>query len=117
MNGGVLNESIEKRLSPDDWRLKEILKFRHRVDEAEHHRVIHDIEAIRDELAKKKIPTEEDRIIYLYQNGMGCQKIARILNVSKNDVYPVVNAYRKNNQRVERSTQSYTDVLAFIKAK
>lgn len=78
---GTSNEKIDDVLSPDDWRMKEIIKFRKRINSSEITRKERAIAQIRAELKKLNITDDEAKIKKLYEVGLGNNRIKAITGV------------------------------------
>ena len=114
---GDLREKVENILPPDDWRLQEILKFRKRIVLAEKSREQHDITAIRQELAKRKLTDKQYQTEFLYQHGLSAGKITAIIDIARSTADKIILEYRNNHYDENRKILKMTDALALMRAE
>ena len=114
---GGMNDKIDRLLSPNDWRLQEILKFRKRIALAEKSREQHDIKAIRQELAKRNLTDKQYQTEFLYQHGLSAGKITKIIDIPKSTADQIILNYRNNHYGENRKVLKITDALALMRAE
>lgn len=114
---GDLREKVENILPPDDWRLQEILKFRKRIVLAEKSREQHDITAIRQELAKRKLTDKQYQTEFLYQHGLSAGKITAIIDIARSTADKIILEYRASHYGDKRKVMGITDALALMRAE
>lgn len=114
---GGMNDKIDHLLSPNDWRLQEILKFRKRIALAEKSREQHDITAIRKELAIRKLTDKQYQTEFLYQHGLSAGKITKIIDIPKSTADQIILNYRNNHYGENRKVLKITDALALMRAE
>ena len=114
---GGMNDKIDRLLSPNDWRLKEILKFRKRIVLAEKSREQHDITAIRQELARRKLTDKQYQTEFLYQHGLSAGKITAIIDIARSNADKIILEYRNNHYGENRKILKMTDALALMRAE
>ena len=104
-------------MPPGDWRLQEILKFRKRIVLAEKSREQHDITAIRQELARRKLTDKQYQTEFLYQHGLSAGKITAIIDIARSTVDKIILEYRNNHYGENRKILKMTDALALMRAE
>ena len=114
---GDLREKVENILPPDDWRLQEILKFRKRIVLAEKSREQHDITAIRQELAKRKLTDKQYQTEFLYEHGLSAGKITAIIDIARSTADQIIHDYRDRHYGGKRKVMGITDALALMRAE
>lgn len=114
---GGMNDKIDRLLSPNDWRLQEILKFRKRIALAEKSREQHDITAIRKELARRKLTDKQYQTEFLYQHGLSAGKITTIIDIAKSTADKIILEYRASHFGDKRKVMGITDALALMRAE
>lgn len=114
---GDLREKVENILPPGDWRLQEILKFRKRIVLAEKSREQHDITAIRQELARRKLTDKQYQVEFLYQHGLSAGKITAIIDIARSTADKIIRDYRDRHYGDKRKVMGITDALALMRAK
>lgn len=114
---GGMNDKIDRLLSPNDWHLKEILKFRKRIVLAEKSREQHDITAIRQELAKRKLTDKQYQTEFLYQHGLSAGKITAIIDIARSTADKIILEYRASHYGDKRKVMGITDALALMRAE
>ena len=114
---GGLREKVENILPPGDWRLQEILKFRKRIALAEKSREQHDITAIRQELAKRKLTDKQYQTEFLYQHGLSAGKITAIIDIARSTADQIIHDYRDRHYGDKRKVMGITDALALMRAE
>lgn len=116
-NWGALREKIDNVLPPDDWRMKEIIKFRKQIASAEKLREQHDIKAIRQELAKRNLTDKQYQTEFLYQHGLSAGKITKIIDIPKSTANKIILEYRASHYGDKRKVMGITDALALMRAE
>ena len=116
-NWGALREKIDNVLPPDDWRMKEIIKFRKQIASAEKLREQHDIKAIRQELAKRNLTDKQYQTEFLYHHGLSAGKITKIIDIPKSTADQIILNYRNNHYGENRKVLKITDALALMRAE
>ena len=114
---GGMNDKIDRLLSPNDWRLQEILKFRKRIALAEKSREQHDITAIRKELAIRKLTDKQYQTEFLYQHGLSAEKITTIVDIARSTADKIILDYRASHYGDKRKVMGITDALALMRAE
>lgn len=114
---GGMNDKIDRLLSPNDWRLQEILKFRKRIALAEKSREQHDITAIRKELARRKLTDKQYQTEFLYQHGLSAGKITAIIDIDRSTADKIILEYRNNHYGENRKILKMTDALVLMRAE
>lgn len=114
---GDLREKVENILPPGDWRLQEILKFRKRIVLAEKSREQHDITAIRQELAKRKLTDKQYQTEFLYQHGLSAGKITAIIDIARSTADQIIHDYRDRHYGDKRKVMGITDALVLMRAE
>lgn len=114
---GSTNDRIDRLLSPNDWRLQDIIKFRKRIALAEKLREQHDIAAIRQELAKRKLTDKQYQTEFLYQHGLSAGKITRIIDIARSTADKIILDYRNNHHDEKRKILTMTDALTLMRAE
>lgn len=114
---GGMNDKIDHLLSPNDWRLQEILKFRKRIALAEKSREQHDITAIRKELAIRKLTDKQYQTEFLYQHGLSAGKITTIVDIARSTADKIILDYRNNHYGENRKVLKIIDTLALMRAE
>nr|PMC28331.1 hypothetical protein CJ225_01145 [Gardnerella vaginalis] len=114
---GGMNDKIDRLLSPNDWRLQEILKFRKRIVLAEKSREQHDITAIRKELARRKLADKQYQTEFLYQHGLSAGKITTIIDIARSTADKIILEYRASHYGDKRKVMGITDALALMRAE
>lgn len=114
---GGMDDKIDLILSPDDWRLQEIVKFRKRVALAEKSREQHDITAIRKELARRKLTDKQYQTEFLYQHGLSAAKITTIIDIARSTANKIILEYRASHYCDKRKVTGITDALALMRAE
>lgn len=114
---GDMDDKIDHLLSPNDWRLQEIIKFRKRIALAEKSREQHDIVAIRKELARRKLTDKQCQTEFLYQHGLSAGKITKIIDIPKSTADQIILNYRNNHYGENRKVLKITDALALMRAE
>ena len=114
---GGMDDKIDLILSPDDWRLQEIVKFRKRVALAEKSREQREIADIQKELAKRKLTDKQYQTEFLYQHGLSANKITTIIDVTKSVADQIIRDYRDRHYGDKRKVMGITDALALMRAK
>lgn len=114
---GGMNDKIDRLLPPNDWRLQEIIKFRKRIVLAEKSREQHDITAILQELAKRKLTDKQYQIEFLYQHGLSAGKITAIIDIARSTADQIIHDYRDRHYGDKRKVMGITDALALMRAE
>lgn len=114
---GGMNDKIDRLLSPNDWRLQEIIKFRKRIVLAEKSGEQHDITAIRKELAKRKLTDKQYQTEFLYQHGLSAGKITTIIDIARSTADKIIHDYRDRHYGDKRKVMGITDALALMRAE
>ncbi|WP_347981370.1 hypothetical protein [Limosilactobacillus portuensis] len=114
---GDANDKIDCLLSPNDWRLQEILKFRKRIVLVEKSREQHDITAIRKELARRKLADKQYQTEFLYQHGLSAGKITTIIDIARSTADKIILEYRASHYGDKRKVMGITDALALMRAE
>lgn len=88
---------LEKTLSPNDWRLKEIHAYRRRIAMAEQisHKIC--INKIREEVDKCHFQDDEWKIRFLYEHGMSSGTIGEVLGIDNNEICKITRTYHIKN--------------------
>jgi hypothetical protein len=114
---GGMDDKIDLILSPDDWRLQEIVKFRKRVALAEKSREQREIADIQKELAKRKLTDKQYQTEFLYQHGLSAGKITAIIDIARSTADKIILEYRNNHYGENRKILKMTDALALMRAE
>lgn len=114
---GDMDDKIDHLLSPNDWRLQEIIKFRKRIALAEKSREQHDIVAIRKELARRKLTDKQYQTEFLYQHGLSAGKITAIIDIARSTADKIIFEYRASHYGDKRKVMGITDALALMRAE
>ena len=114
---GDENDKIDCLLSPDDWRLQEILRFRKRIVLAKKSREQRDIAAIRRELARRKLTDKQYQTEFLYQHGLSAGKITKIIDIARSTADKIILEYRASHYGNDRKVMGMTDALELMKAE
>ncbi|WP_311403710.1 hypothetical protein [Limosilactobacillus vaginalis] len=114
---GDMDDKIDHLLSPNDWRLQEIIKFRKRIALAEKSREQHDITAIRKELARRKLTDKQCQTEFLYQHGLSAGKITEIIDIARSTADKIILEYRASHYIDRRKAMGMTDALVLMKAE
>lgn len=114
---GDMDDKIDHLLSPNDWRLQEIIKFRKRIALAEKSREQHDIVAIRKELARRKLTDKQYQTEFLYQHGLSAGKITAIIDIARSTADKIIFEYRASHYGDKRKVTGITDALALMRAE
>ena len=114
---GGMDDKIDLILSPDDWRLQEIVKFRKRVALAEKSREQREIADIQKELAKRKLTDKQYQTEFLYQHGLSAGKITAIIDIARSTADKIILEYRARHYGDKRKVTGITDALALMRAE
>ena len=114
---GDLREKVENILPPGDWRLQEIIKFRKRIVLAEKSREQHDITAIRQELAKRKLTDKQYQTEFLYEHGLSAGKITAIIDIARSTADQIIHDYRDRHYGGKRKVREIPDPLELMRAE
>lgn len=113
---GTSNEKIDDVLSPDDWRMKEIIKFRKRINSSEITRKERAIAQIRAELKKLNITDDEAKIKKLYEVGLGNNRIKDITGVPLTKIDQQIAEIRRVQRGYTKTKNftTYVDALVLL---
>lgn len=88
---------LEKTLSPNDWRLKEVHAYRRRIALAEQISHMACISQIRKAVNKHHFQGDEQKIRYLYEHGMSSGAIGEVLGIDNNEICKITRTYHIKN--------------------
>lgn len=113
---GSSKEKIDDVLSPSDWRMKEIVKFRERIDSSEETRKQRAINQIRSELKRLNITDDEAKIKKLYEIGLGNNRIKAITGIPLTRIDQQINEYRRAHSGYMKTKNftTYVDALVLL---
>ncbi|EEJ39771.1 hypothetical protein [Limosilactobacillus vaginalis] len=115
---GSSKEKIDDVLSPNDWRMKEIIKFRERIESSDVSRKQRAINKIRSELKRLNITDDEAKIRKLYESGLGNNRIKAITGIPLTRIDQQINEYRRAHSGYMKTKNftTYVDALVLLRS-
>ena len=114
---GKKSVSIDEALPPTAWQLEEFRKFRKRLEESSKNREKRTIKKIQAELNKLGLKKNVEKIRYLYDVGMGSNRIAKTLEIPKGEAVNCIVKYCAGKAMGRsHNSLSYEDALVLIKS-